>query len=251
MSIALCYDKAKDKLYIGHSTGINVLFESHEEKGYNHQSQFSIPETNFRIKIESNFKRGNKFILRALMWYHDIPLLNFHNWWNCLNFNLHHFEVKPTFENWDELFSKIIEVYKQKDSWNHNGINTGFHDLNDALSHPDKITICTKPWLTPKTDWQEPLNILLLARKTHTLLKELKSLKLENTQFNKNILNSVLTQLIPLIITTYKNLLLKQQDEETAGHGITTYINDFEEYFDTIYNYLKHTNQLHLFFTKL
>lgn len=255
MSTALCYDKTNDKLYIGHSTGINVLLESHEEKGHKHnRPPFLIPETTFRIKIESNFGYGNASYLRASVWDNDIPLLNFNNWWNSVDYNckLPYFNVEPTPQNWRELFNQIIEVYKQKDSWNYNGIYTGLNDLNNALSHPEEIAMRKNPWQTPQNTYDEKTILRHLARKTNELLKELKSLKLENAQFCKDILNSILTKLIPLTITEYKRLFQEHQNNSTPNQDvIASKLNQFDEYFDTLYNYLKHTSQLYLFFTKL
>lgn len=252
MSIALCYDKTKDKLYIGSEIGNNVLFVSHEEKGHNHnRPQFPVPETNFSIKIESNFKYGNRAYLRASMWYNNIPLFNFQNWLNCLNCKLLYFKVEPTPEHWEELFTKIIEIYKYRDSWNYNSIFNGLNALNDALSHPEEITVCNSPWLNPQTPWKEPLSILHLTRKFCELLDNLETLKLNEVNLFKEILNSICIKIMPLIITTYKHLIQKQQNEEEASHNITTYISGFDEKFDTLCSYLKHTNQLRLFFTNL
>ncbi len=249
MSLALCYNKAKDNLYIGSSSSPFALFRSHDEKGYNHnRPQFSIPETNFCIKIESNFSYGNTAYLRASIWYNDEPLLNFHNWWDCLNYNLSYFKVNPTSQNWEELFNQIINVYNHKDSWYCTEIHNELKPLYDALSHPEKITVRKYPWLPPQTDWKEPLSVLHLARKSHELLNELEAQKLSEIPVFKDILISIFTKVIPLIPTAYTQVLQEKPKDE---HKTITYTKYFEKYFDTIYTYFKRTNQLPLFFSNL
>lgn len=247
MSIALCYDNTKDNLYISPVIGEkNILFESYEEKGYKqNKSKFFIPGTNFSIKIESNFGYGTRSYLRALMWYNDVPLLNFYNWWDCINCRLSFFEVEPTAEHWEELFSQIINVYNHKDSWNYNSINNGINELHNALSHPEKITIRNHPWPPPKSVWEEKLSVLHFARKNTELLNELVSLKFDDIQYFKDILNSICIKLIPLITTEYKRLFQEKQNVETTN------LNRLEICFDAIYTYLKRTKQIELFFTNL
>lgn len=246
MSITLYYDNVEDDLHVNYKKGGIVLFESYEEKGYKqNKPKFFIPGTNFSIKIESNFGFGNNSHLRALIWYNDLPLLNFHNWWDCINYKLSFFEVEPTPEHWKELFSQIINVYNHKDSWNYNNISTGLQELHNALSHPEKITIRNHPWLPPKTVWEEKLSVLHFARKSIELLNELISLKFDDVKYFKDILNSICMKLIPLITTEYKRLYQEKQSAETTN------LNRLELCFDAIYIYLKHTKQLNLFFTNL
>lgn len=246
MSIALCYDNTKDNLYVSSASGSRVLFESYQEKGYKqNKPKFFIPGTNFSIKIESNFGYNNSSYLRALMWYNDVPLLNFHNWWDCINCRLSFFEVEPTAEHWEELFSQIINVYNHKDSWNYNNIYSGINKLHNALSNPEKITIRNHPWLSPKSVWEKKLSVLHFARKSIELLNELVSLKFDDVQYFKDILNSICIKLIPLITTEYKRLFQEKQNVETTN------LNRLEICFDAIYTYLKRTKQIELFFTNL
>lgn len=246
MSIALCYDNTKDSLYISSASESRVLFESYKEKGYKqNKPKFFIPGTNFSIKIESNFGYSNSSYLRALMWYNDVPLLNFHNWWDSINCRLSFFEVEPTAEHWEELFSRIIDVYNHKDSWNYNSIYSGINELHNALSHPEKITIRNHPWLPPKNVWEEKLSVLHFARKSIELLNELVSLKFDDVQYFTDTLNSICIKLIPLITTEYKRLFQEKQNVETIN------LNRLEICFDAIYTYLKRTKQIELFFINL
>ena len=123
--VCLCYDKEHDRLYKGYWFQKDVLFESYNDKGYRYnRPQFIVPNSDFKIKIESNFGYGNSSYLRASMSYKDVPFLNFENWIEYLNGSFKYFEVEPQEENFEELFDRIIEVYNKKTFWNNNSINT-------------------------------------------------------------------------------------------------------------------------------
>lgn len=249
MELKLCYNKEKELLYISEwSYAQDILFESYDKKGYSsNKPQFVIPQTNFSIKIETNFGYNNASYLRALMCYNSVPLLNFDNWCDSLNGDLHYFQVEATPDNWKELFQLIIKVYNERDSWNNNNTIKGLEQIIDLMKNIECINVRPKPYLPNKGILNGNIAIIHFAKKIQMILYAMHESKLDEHLHIKELLNIICKQMLLSIPPTYRKIL--NGDAETlCSQSSRADIKHLESCFSTIYNYLQRSQQLFMFF---
>lgn len=250
MDISLYYSKENDCLYTAPFISNDVLFTSHEEKGFKHNKpKFVGAAMNFGINIQTNFGYGNASYLRAFMQYNDMPLISCYNWCDSINCALPHFEVEPNPQNWECLFARIISAYKERDSWNYNCIVKIIKQLNNMLLQPNKVYIRNHCWSTKLCLWKGNTAFLHITKKVSELIQELESLKMDEYIHIKEGINSICRKTLPIIELAYRSFVLEKEQEGTIPSISTLQeLKRLEKYYDTIYNYLKRTNQLDILF---
>ncbi|MBR2359332.1 MAG: hypothetical protein IKA75_02790 [Bacteroidaceae bacterium] len=252
MSISLYYSKENDYLYTAPFISNDALFTSHEEKGFHYDKpKFIGAELNFGINIQTNLGYGNASYLRAMLLYNDRHLVSCYNWCDSINCALSHFEVEPNPQNWGSLFTRIKSAYKDRDSWNYNCIIEIIEELKNKLLHPDKIYVRNHCWSTKLLLWSGNTAILHLTKKVNELILEIESLKIGEHKHIKEGTNSICREAIPIIELAYRNLTQEREQMETLQSTSTLQkLKRLETYYDTIYNYLKRTDQIKLLFEK-
>lgn len=116
----LCYNKESGKLYHANSApAIDVLFHSYDDKGFKESEAINVGDTGFSVVIRSNFGYGNASYLQFKATYETSRLLDFYAGYQNIH-SLPFFMVVPTTDNWEKLFSKIEEVFNQRETWNSN-----------------------------------------------------------------------------------------------------------------------------------
>lgn len=124
MAYYLNYDSNTDSLSVGYSeNGINTLFESYEEKGYNNnRPPITIGDSGFTFTIETNFGFSYRSYLRFKIEYKGSNLYSFRNKMGkyAVEGPSTYFCVEPDPKNWYDLLLLLCEVYRNRDCWNLN-----------------------------------------------------------------------------------------------------------------------------------
>ena len=136
--MVLCYNKESGKLYHANSApATDVLFNSYEDKGFKESEKINVAGTGFSFVIKSNFGYGNASYLQFKATYETSCLLDFDAGYQNIH-SLPFFMVVPTTDNWEKLFSKIEEVFNQRETWNSNSFtkflisfDSDYSNLND------------------------------------------------------------------------------------------------------------------------
>lgn len=247
-AITLYYDKKSDRI-ISYPGGMcEALFVSHNKSGYKHnEPAFKVPDTNFEIKIESNFGYGSRSYLRCKIRYNDIKLLNLNNWACCISENIDSFEVEPKTDNWPQLFDIITSVYKQKESWNYDNLIDVLYLYDSYLSDIQSIQFRNHSWSINNLQYDDSYKkIIKLIKKINELFPILNDIKLMGYNQIRSLLKSISHKLIHIIPSIFENLnndpTLQEKD-----HIIHNLIIGY----DVAYSYLKQEQEFELILSHL
>ena len=217
----LCFNVERNELYHSYSVrrGDDILFSSYNENGWKKNEQIFVPNTTFCFIIESNFGYKGRSYLRFRAKYNGIELKNYESEENLRSKSLLNiFDVNPESGSWDDLFSLIEKIYRQRNSWN-------FDSYSNCLIH-----FCTK--------YKEPtnrVNNITIVKMVGTLMQG---------AFDLNIVNNLafapyLNILCAIFLEEIRNFYINKE-----GHEDRIFLYEF----DVLYQYLKETKQQYLLF---
>jgi len=187
-SICLCYTKEKGLFtqLLSENEKDSVLFRSHNEQ-WKKTMRASIPDTD--IKIEINTKKGSKFntYFYATIKKGDICILDFDKTkLQVLNKGGVERLIAP-FGDWDRLFEKIIQVYRESLADVCPASSIGYIEGMQSILDQDDVSIYGEPDDEKPIIWTGKYLVLLYAGgKLKNLLIQLKSASILDETFHNH-----------------------------------------------------------------
>lgn len=223
----------------------SILFYSYEDKGWKDSGWIYIPgNSDFAFRIMSNFGFGNSAYLKCGIKYQEQMLVNSEGWCETERL-LTYWEEQPTPDYWENLFRHITNAYKKRDAWNCNNILNAANKLNYYMSNPESLEVSKHYWSKTPLKYSPLRKRIHLIKKCNELIKLIQKLKLTGYDNIMNVVSETCEKVIALIFNTYEGLVCESSNSANLRG---THLEQNIECFNTIYFFLRDTNQYHLLF---
>lgn len=239
----ITFDKDADRLCYNDGNH-QLIFESYDDSGWKNSCWIEIPGSNFAFKIKSKFGHATTKCLECVMKYNGQWLVQSENWCET-NKSLIVWEVQPTPYYWEDMLKHICDVYNKRNAWNSDNIVIAARTLNMYLAAPESLK-------TQKHYWSNKIiNISLQSKNIHLidkcneLMTMIRALNLEGYEILKQMIEEICCKALCVMFDTYNSVV----NTSTCTSDLKClYLKKITKGFDTIYNFLRDTNRLHLLF---
>lgn len=222
-----------------------ILFSSYEEKGWKDSGWIQVPDSSFAFRIMSNFGYGDSAYLKCGVKYKEQLLVNSEDWCETKKL-LTYWEEQPIPDYWGYLLKHIIDTYKKRDAWNYNNILNAANKLNHYLSFPESLEVKAHKWSKTALNYSSQIKNIHLIEKCDELITKIQELRLENYDNIRENTSEICEKAIAIIFKTYNSIISESSNVTKLKK---THIKRTTNCFNTIYNFLQKTNQLHLLFS--
>lgn len=229
------YKPCNQTLSFSEELSSNTIFTSYHKKGY-HDCIIEIPNSSFKIRIDSNFGYGYRSKLEAAFFYNSIPLVDFRKWFttqatsNILKLRIP--KVDGSLSNWIDLFTGIISIYEQREIWNYKQLSLAFKELEEVLNSNINEYIFYKPYPWDSRKYETAGKSQYILRKLDDLLSLFESYPILLNEEFLTLLLQFCESILPQISSPYMRNPSAQFSIECS--------------FDKIYSFLKNNHRLDL-----